>query len=48
MAENECSKVIDAIDNVGCNLNSLWTSPSSILVTGILFRASQMVLIFVT
>jgi len=27
---------------------SLWTSPSSVLVTGVLLKASQLVLIFVT
>ena len=30
------------------NRSSLWTSPSSVLVTGVLLKASQMVLIFVT
>ena len=29
------------------NVNSLWTSPSSVLVTGVLLKASHMILIFV-
>jgi len=34
--------------NVTYNRNSLWTSTSSVLVTAVLLKASQMVLIFVT
>jgi len=42
------SELADATDNVKYNLNSLWTSPSGVFVTGVSLRASQMVLIFVT
>ena len=42
------SEVVDATDNVKYIRKSLCTSPNSILVTGILLKASQMVRIFVT
>ena len=42
------SEVADATGNVKYNRSSLWTSHSSVLVTGVLLKASQMVLIFVT
>ena len=42
------SEVADATGNVKYNRSSLWTSPSSVLVTGVLLKASQMVLVFVT
>ena len=34
--------------NVKYSLNSLWTSPSSVLATGVFLKASHIVLIFVT
>ena len=46
--ENVRSEVADAAGNVKYNRSSLWTSPSSVLVTGVLLKASQMVLTFVT
>ena len=42
------SEVADATGNVKYNRSSLRTSPGSVLVTGVLLKASQMVLIFVT
>ena len=42
------SEVGDAIGNVKCNLNSSWSSPSSILVTGGFLGSSQIVLIFLS
>ena len=42
------SEVADATGNVKYNRSSLWTSPSSVLVTGVLLKASQMVFMFVT
>ena len=47
-AENVRSEVADATGYVKYNLNILWTSLSSVLVTGVLLRASQMVVIFAT
>ena len=46
--ENVRSEVADATGNVKYNRSSLRTSPGSVLVTGVLLKASQMVLIFVT
>ena len=46
--ENVRSEVADATGNGKYNLSSLCTSPSSVLVTGVLLKASQMVLIFET
>ena len=34
------SEVADATANVKYNRSSLWTSPSSVLVTGVLLKAS--------
>ena len=39
------SEVADDIGNDKYNRSSLWTSPSSVLVTGVSLKASQMVLI---
>ena len=41
------SEVADTIGYVNNNLNSLWTSPRSVLVTEMLLGTSQIVLIFV-
>ena len=46
--ENLRSEVTDATGNVKYNRSSLWTSRSSVFVTGVLLKALQMVLIFVT
>lgn len=43
-----CWEVAGATGNVKYDHSSLWTSPSSILVTGVLLKASEVVLIFVT
>ena len=40
------SEVADATGNVKYNRSSLWTTPSSVLVTGVLLKACQRVLIF--
>lgn len=42
-AENERSEVGDDTGYVKFNLNSLWSSPSDILVTGVLFSVLQTV-----
>ena len=42
------SEVADATGNVKYILKALRTSPNSVLVTGVLLKASHMVRIFVT
>jgi len=46
--ENVRSEVADVTGNVKYNRGSLWTFPSSVLVTGVLLKALQMALTFVT
>ena len=43
-----CSNVADATDNVKYKLNRLWTSPRSVLMTDVLLKALQRVVIFVS
>ncbi len=38
MADNARSEFVDTIGNVKYNLNSLWTSPSSVLERGVLLK----------
>ena len=47
-AENVRSEVAYPIGNAKYIRKSLWTSPNSVLVTGVLLKASHMVLILVT
>ena len=46
MEQNVRSEVAHATGNVKYSRSSLWTSPSSVLVTGVLLKASQMVVIY--
>ena len=43
-----CSEVVDATSNVKYICKSLCTSPNSVLATGVVLKASQIVCIFLT